>query len=132
MCSGARSSSANGAIAAQGDLETLEGRAAIERFFANGYAGPVKGPPKILSGKGHSFSDVAKKVVSIINLGSLKAIEDVVGQPHVVERQIDGKRNEPVERLSIDVPEEHVGTVGSAGRPCESCGVDSDLYSLNR
>lgn len=71
----------NGAIAAQGDLETAEGRAAIERFFAQSYAGEIKGPPKILSSDGHSFSDVARKVVSIINLGSLKAIEDIVGQP---------------------------------------------------
>jgi uncharacterized protein len=71
----------NGAIAAQGDLETAEGRAAIERFFAQSYVGEIKGPPKILSSDGHSFSDVARKVVSIINLGSLKAIEDIVGQP---------------------------------------------------
>jgi uncharacterized protein len=71
----------NGAIAAQGDLETAEGRAAIERFFAQSYAGEIKGPPKVLSSHGHSFSDVARKVVSIINLGSLKAIEDIVGQP---------------------------------------------------
>ena len=41
----------------------------------------LKGPPKILSGGGHSFSDVAKKVVSIINLASLDAIEGIVGQP---------------------------------------------------
>jgi uncharacterized protein YcbX len=71
----------NGAIAAQGDLETAEGRAAIERFFAQSYAGEIKGPPKVLSSHGHSFSDVARKVVSIINLGSLKAIEGIVGQP---------------------------------------------------
>jgi uncharacterized protein YcbX len=71
----------NGAIAAQGDLETAEGRAAIERFFAQSYAGEIRGPPKILSSQGHSFSDVARKVVSIINLGSLKAIEGIVGQP---------------------------------------------------
>ena len=71
----------NGAIAAQGDLETAEGRAAIERFFADNYAGSIKGPPKVLSSEGHSFSDVARKVVSIINLGSLQAIENMVGQP---------------------------------------------------
>jgi uncharacterized protein YcbX len=71
----------NGRDAVRGDLETTPGRAAIERFFANNFAGKLKGPPKILSGGGHSFSDVAKKVVSIINLGSLQAIEDVVGQP---------------------------------------------------
>src|ERR1700721_4845683 len=34
-----------------------------------------------------------------------------VGQPHVVEREVDGVRHEPVERLSVDVPEQHVGTV---------------------
>src|ERR1700712_2933400 len=69
----------NGAIAAQGDLETAEGRAAIEGFFATGYASAIKGPPKVLSGNGHSFSDVPRKVVSIINLGSLAAIENMVG-----------------------------------------------------
>jgi uncharacterized protein YcbX len=71
----------NGAIAAQGDLETANGRAAIERFFATEFAGEVKGPPKILSGGGHSFSDVARKVVSIINLSSVAAIENLVDQP---------------------------------------------------
>jgi len=73
--------SRNGAIAAQGNLETAEGRTTIERFFATGFAGAIKGPPKVLSSKGHSFSDIARKVVSIINLGSLKAIEEIVGQP---------------------------------------------------
>jgi uncharacterized protein YcbX len=73
--------SQNGSIAARGNLETAEGRAAVERFFASNYAGEIKGPPKILSSKGHSFSDVARKVVSIINLGSLKAIENIVAQP---------------------------------------------------
>ncbi len=71
----------DGAIAAQGNLETVKGRAAIERFFADSYAGSIKGPPKILASEGHSFSDVARKVVSIINLGSLQAIENIVGQP---------------------------------------------------
>jgi hypothetical protein len=71
----------NGAIAAQGDLETAQGRAAIEQFFANSHAGAIKGPPRVLSGNGHSFSDVARKVVSIINLGSLAAIENMAGLP---------------------------------------------------
>jgi uncharacterized protein len=71
----------NGAIAVQGDLETKEGRAAIERFFATGFAGAIKGPPRILSSHGHSFSDVARKVVSIINLRSVAAIETMVERP---------------------------------------------------
>jgi uncharacterized protein YcbX len=71
----------NGAIAAQGDLETPEGRAAIEQFFASRYASQIKGPPKVLTSPGHSFSDVARKVVSIINLASVHAIENMVGHP---------------------------------------------------
>lgn len=69
----------NDTVIAQGNLETAEGRAAIERYFAGQHAGEIKGPPKILSSKGHSFSDVARKVVSIINLNSLRAIEIMVG-----------------------------------------------------
>ena len=71
----------DGEVAARGDLETAEGRAAIEQFFAGNFAPELKGPPKILLGNGHSFSDVARKVVSIINLSSLAAIEGLVGQP---------------------------------------------------
>jgi uncharacterized protein YcbX len=61
------------------DLRTAAGRATIEAFFAAYCAGELRGPPKIQHGGGHSFSDVAKKVVSIINLASVAAIEDMVG-----------------------------------------------------
>jgi uncharacterized protein len=71
----------NGRVVARGDLETAEGRTAIEAFFARNFAHELKGPPKVVSGGGHSFSDVAKKVVSIINLGSVAAIEEIVGLP---------------------------------------------------
>jgi uncharacterized protein YcbX len=71
----------NGEIAAQGDLTTAEGRAAIEGFFAATYAAEIKGPPKILQARDHSFSDVPRKVVSIINLASLRSIENVVDHP---------------------------------------------------
>ena len=47
----------------------------------------------------------------LVEMMRREGFEMTVGQPHVVEREIDGKRNEPVERLSVDVPEEHVGTV---------------------
>jgi uncharacterized protein YcbX len=73
--------SQNGKSAVRADLETAEGRAIVEGFFAANFAGELRGAPKVLAGGGHSFSDVAKKVVSIINLGSLPPIEDVVGQP---------------------------------------------------
>ena len=47
----------------------------------------------------------------LVEMMRREGFELTVGQPHVLEREIDGKRNEPVERLSVDVPEEHVGTV---------------------
>jgi len=71
----------NGRIVAQGNLATPEGRRTIENYFASTFPDLIKGPPKVLVGKDHSFSDVARKVVSIINLSSLEAIENMVGAP---------------------------------------------------
>src|SRR6186997_3235075 len=64
-----------GRLAARGDLRTREGRLAIEAFFRRFMPNELRGPPKVLYGDGHSFSDVAKKVVSIINLASIAEIE---------------------------------------------------------
>jgi GTP-binding protein len=47
----------------------------------------------------------------LVEMMRREGFELTVGQPHVVEHEVDGKRHEPVERLSVDVPEEHVGTV---------------------
>ena len=68
-------------VAAKGDLRTAEGRAAIETFFAAYCADELAGSAKVLYGDAHSFSDVAAKVVSIINLASVAAIAAVVGAP---------------------------------------------------
>jgi uncharacterized protein YcbX len=70
-----------GCAAARGDLGTAAGRRAIEDFFAAFCADELHGPPKILHAPGHSFSDVSRKVVSIINLASVAAIETLVGAP---------------------------------------------------
>jgi len=40
-----------------------------------------------------------------------EGFELTVGKPQVVTRMIDGVRHEPIERLTVDVPEEHLGTV---------------------
>lgn len=71
---------ADGAETMWGDLQTADGRAAIERYFATHFAGELNGPPKILFADGHSFTDVAKKVVSIINLASVAGLEEVIGE----------------------------------------------------
>jgi uncharacterized protein YcbX len=70
-----------GMAVAGGNLATAEGRGAIEQFFAAFCADELRGPPRMLQAAGHSFSDVARKVVSIINLASVAAVEAAVGQP---------------------------------------------------
>ena len=40
-----------------------------------------------------------------------EGFELVVGKPRVLLRDIDGKLHEPFERVTIDVPEEHVGAI---------------------
>jgi uncharacterized protein YcbX len=70
-----------GREAVRADLRTAVGRAAVEAFMARYCADELRGPPLVLYGQGHSFSDVAKKVVSIINLASVAQIETIVGVP---------------------------------------------------
>ena len=40
-----------------------------------------------------------------------EGFELTVGKPQVVTRDIDGVKNEPIERVSVDVPEEYMGVV---------------------
>jgi len=71
-----------GREAARGNLLTKEGRLTIEAFFRRFMSKELCGPPKVLFGKNsHSFSDVARKVVSIINLASVAAVESAAGAP---------------------------------------------------
>jgi uncharacterized protein YcbX len=72
--------------AVHADLRTEAGRATVEAFFAGFMPAELNGPPKVLSGENaadgpHSFSDVAKKVVSIINLASVAEVEKAAGHP---------------------------------------------------
>ncbi|GAA4966476.1 hypothetical protein GCM10023238_37750 [Streptomyces heliomycini] len=40
-----------------------------------------------------------------------EGFELTIGKPQVVTKEVDGKTYEPVERMTIDVPEEHMGAV---------------------
>jgi GTP-binding protein len=51
------------------------------------------------------------QLVVLLEIMRREGYELTAGQPQVVTREIEGKTNEPVERLAIDVPEEHVGDV---------------------
>ncbi|HKZ15661.1 MAG TPA: EF-Tu/IF-2/RF-3 family GTPase, partial [Solirubrobacterales bacterium] len=51
------------------------------------------------------------QLVVLLEMMRREGYEMTAGQPRVVTQEIDGKVHEPVERLAIDVPEEHVGAV---------------------
>jgi uncharacterized protein len=71
----------DGRIATRVNLRTPAGRHSIESFFAQFCADELRGPPRVLHAPSHSFSDVARKVVSIINLASVSALETAIGAP---------------------------------------------------
>ena len=47
----------------------------------------------------------------LVELMRREGFELTVGKPQVVTRVVDGKVHEPVERLTIDVPEDYIGVV---------------------
>ncbi|WP_131745429.1 translational GTPase TypA [Frankia sp. Cppng1_Ct_nod] len=47
----------------------------------------------------------------LVELMRREGFELTVGKPQVVTKEVDGKRHEPVERLTIDAPEEYLGTL---------------------
>jgi len=71
----------DGATVAEGRLDTPEGRAAIEAFVAARFDGDIHATPKVLRAPGHSFSDVAKKVLHLVNLETLRWMEAKLGTP---------------------------------------------------
>ncbi|MFC1460664.1 MOSC domain-containing protein [Microvirga arabica] len=67
---------------ARGDLSTLEGRLAIEAFFRRFMPKELRGPPKVLTApQGFRFTDSRRGFVSLINLASVRELENVVGAP---------------------------------------------------
>ncbi len=49
----------------------------------------------------------------LVEMMRREGFELTVGKPQVLTRTIDGVFSEPVERLTVDIPEEHVGTVSA-------------------
>ena len=47
----------------------------------------------------------------LVEIMRREGYELTVGKPQVVTREIDGRRCEPVERMSVDAPEEYVGVI---------------------
>lgn len=70
--------SRDGAELARGDLAVPEGRSTIESFLTSLLGGALRGPPRIVAAPGHSFSDVADKCLHIINLETVRALEQAM------------------------------------------------------
>lgn len=71
-----------GRAAAQGDLTTPEGRAAIETFLTDYLGEKIQGPLKVLAApQGFRFTDSRRGFVSLINKASLAALENITGAP---------------------------------------------------
>ena len=74
--------SQDGRCAVEADLSVPEGREAVEAFFAREFADALRGPPKLLTApEGFRFTDSARGFVSLLNLASVAATEDMVGAP---------------------------------------------------
>jgi GTP-binding protein len=69
--------------------------------------------PDILSVAGRGELQLAVLIESMRREG----FELQVSRPEVIVRDIDGKRHEPLERVVVDVPDDHVGTVTQAIAP---------------
>jgi uncharacterized protein len=58
-----------------GNLQEIEGRQKIEQFFADYLGDEIRGQPKLVQAPGHNFSDVDMKVLSCINLATVRDFE---------------------------------------------------------
>ncbi len=70
----------DGRQVARGNLQTRIGCQMVEQFIAAYMKGSLRGPPKIVSAAGHSFTDVAVKCLHIVNLASVRELERVSGR----------------------------------------------------
>jgi MOSC domain-containing protein len=70
----------NGKQVSKGCLLQPVGRKIIEQFFSAYLDEQLLGAPHIVSSPDHSFSDVAEKCVSIINLATIRDLERILGE----------------------------------------------------
>ena len=86
---------------------------------------PAEGPPRRRAGRQRLHPGAAHErpdtwevqgrgelaLAVLVELMRREGFELTVGKPQVLTKLIDGKVYEPVERVSLDIPEEHLGTV---------------------
>lgn len=71
-----------GKIVAQGQVDTAVGRQQLEAFMATYLQGEIPAPPKLVYAQDvdYTFSDVAARVISCINLATLRELSQVFGK----------------------------------------------------
>lgn len=69
----------DGKPALRANLMTAEGRAALEDFMADYMKDELRGAPRLVHAPGFSHSDAPAKLVSIINMASVRALEEKIG-----------------------------------------------------
>lgn len=116
---------------ARGQLSSRLGRTMIEQFLSAYMKSELRGPPRVVSAPGHSFSDVAAKCLHIVNLATVRELERTSGRsvdplrfrPNVV---IDGL--EPWGEFQWVGKEFRLGTARVAGldrtHRCAATNVD--------
>ena len=108
------------ALEVEGPLDTAEGRSRIESWIAANFSGELRGAPKILSAPGHSFSDKKAKVLHLVNLASVRALEKATG------RRVDPLRFRPnVVIDGAEAWEEHGWEGATLSFPQLMCTVES-------
>ncbi|MDO8422861.1 MAG: MOSC domain-containing protein [Parvibaculum sp.] len=70
-----------GETRASGNLMTPEGCAAVEDFITTYMKAELRGTPKIVHAPGFSHSDAPFKLLSIINLATVREVEKLIGKP---------------------------------------------------
>jgi uncharacterized protein YcbX len=110
----------DGVMLAEGSLHTATGRTMIEAWLAATFADELRGPPRILAADGHSFSDRAAKVLHVVNLATVHALEAHLG------RSIDPLRFRPNVMIDgLDAWSERQWTGASMRLGDAGCAVES-------
>ncbi len=73
--------SLEGRALAEGCLDDADGRARIENAVADVLGLGESERPRLVAAPGHTFSDYDAKVISLINLASVEALAEVMGEP---------------------------------------------------
>ena len=71
----------NGQQVVKGRLDMPVGRQMIEQFFAGYLGDEVRGSPKLLRARQHTFSDMPRHCLSLVNISSLRELERVMKIP---------------------------------------------------